>query len=85
MQHNKFDNIFGIGDVISAPNAKTAAAVRTQAPILANNLIAAMQKIEKSVITTDMGVALTVEHGKIVLAEFGYGGKNNTHISNMAN
>ena len=76
LQHNKFDNIFGIGDVISAPNAKTAAAVRTQAPILANNLITSMQKSgEKRYYHGYGSCPLTVEHGKIVLAEFGYGGK----------
>lgn len=27
LQHNKYRNIFGIGDCISCPNAKTAASV----------------------------------------------------------
>ena len=40
LQHTKFSNIFGIGDVTSTPNAKTAAAVRKQAPIVASNIVA---------------------------------------------
>jgi sulfide:quinone oxidoreductase len=76
LRHKRFNNIWGLGDAMNAPNAKTAAAARVQAPIVANNVL------------EDMGLAtgvahyngygscpLTVERGKIVLAEFGYGGK----------
>ena len=34
LQHNKYLNIFGLGDATSTANAKTAAAVRKQVPIL---------------------------------------------------
>ena len=40
LQHPRFPNIFSLGDVCSAPNAKTAAAVRKQAPIVAENALA---------------------------------------------
>ena len=30
LQHKKYPNIFGLGDVINSPNAKTAAAARKQ-------------------------------------------------------
>ena len=76
LRHKAYDNIWSLGDVMSAPNAKTAAAARMQAPIVANNVL------------EDMGISggiahyngygscpLTVERGKILLAEFGYGGK----------
>ena len=39
LQHVRFANVFGCGDIISAPNAKTAAAVRKQAPVVARNLV----------------------------------------------
>ncbi|MFU8817828.1 MAG: TIGR01244 family sulfur transferase, partial [Pseudomonadales bacterium] len=39
LRHNRYGNIFSLGDACSAPNAKTAAAVRKQAPIVAENLL----------------------------------------------
>ncbi len=39
LQHNKFSNIFGLGDVTSTPNAKTAAAVRKQVPVVVDNIL----------------------------------------------
>jgi len=38
LQHNKYENVFGLGDCTSTPNAKTAAAVAAQSNILYNNL-----------------------------------------------
>lgn len=76
LRHTKFDNVFGLGDCTNTPNAKTAAAARKQAPIVAENLIAAI--LDKPLPAAYDGYGscpLTVEHGKIVLAEFGYGGK----------
>lgn len=40
LKHTKYDNIYSLGDVMSAPNAKTAAAARKQAPVVAENLLA---------------------------------------------
>lgn len=76
LQHVRFANVFGCGDIISAPNAKTAAAVRKQAPVVARNLVNFLKS--KSVQYSYDGYGscpLTVERGKVVLAEFGYGGK----------
>ena len=76
LQHTKFDNVFGLGDVTSTPNAKTAAAARKQAPIVAENLIARMKGAAMAPKYDGYGSCpLTVENGKIILAEFGYGGK----------
>lgn len=61
---------------MNAPNAKTAAAARAQAPVVAENLLA--HRAGKAVRLGYNGYGscpLTVERGKIVLAEFGYGGK----------
>lgn len=75
--HKRFGNIFAVGDVHSAPNAKTAAAVRKQAPIVAENVIATLNGKESRHHYDGYGSCpLTVERGKIVLAEFGYGGKH---------
>ena len=61
---------------MNAPNAKTAAAVRKQAPIVAENIVADL-KSQSHIFHYDGygSCPLTVERGKIVLAEFGYGGK----------
>jgi sulfide:quinone oxidoreductase len=42
LRHKSFDNIWSLGDVMNAPNAKTAAAARKQAPVVANNVLADM-------------------------------------------
>ena len=76
LQHTKFPNIFGIGDVTSTPNAKTAAAVRKQAPIVASNILSVLKGSNPTPKYDGYGSCpLTVEKGKIILAEFGYGGK----------
>jgi sulfide:quinone oxidoreductase len=78
LRHVRYADIYSLGDVISAPNAKTAAAARKQAPIVAENLLADLGRIKQSSPAIYSGYGScpqTVEHGKIVLAEFGYGGK----------
>ncbi len=40
LQHNRYPNVFGIGDASSLPTSKTAAAIRKQAPVLAENVLA---------------------------------------------
>ncbi|MFW1677291.1 TIGR01244 family sulfur transferase [Pontibacter sp. JAM-7] len=76
LQHKQFGDIFGLGDAGNSPNAKTAAAVRKQAPTVAENVLLALQGESPRAIYDGYGSCpLTVERGKIVLAEFGYGGK----------
>ena len=76
LRHTKYPNVFGIGDVMNTPNAKTAAAVRKQAPIVAINLLASIENKAMTASYDGYGACpLTVEQGKVVLAEFGYGGK----------
>ncbi|WP_342462644.1 NAD(P)/FAD-dependent oxidoreductase [Methylobacterium sp. 092160098-2] len=76
LRHRRFGNIFGLGDACSAPNAKTAAAVRKQAPVVAENLLATLDGRAPAAIYDGYGSCpLTVERGRVVLAEFGYGGK----------
>ena len=76
LRHKSFDNIWSLGDVMNAPNAKTAAAARKQAPTVAENVIADIRQTQPTAHYDGYGSCpLTVERGKIVLAEFGYGGK----------
>jgi sulfide:quinone oxidoreductase len=76
LRHVRYPNVFGLGDAGSSPNAKTAAAVRKQAPIVAVNALAVLDGKQPAADYDGYGSCpLTVERGKIVLAEFGYGGK----------
>lgn len=75
LRHKIYENIWALGDVMNAPNAKTAAAARKQAPTVAENIVADIAG--RSAVAQYDGYGscpLTVERGKIVLAEFGYGG-----------
>ena len=75
LRHKSHDNIWSLGDVMNAPNAKTAAAARMQAPIVAENVVADIRGGSPKAMYNGYGSCpLTVEKGKIVLAEFGYGG-----------
>ena len=76
LQHSKFSNVFALGDVTSTSNAKTVAAARKQAPIVAQNVISCIENKDVKPLYDGYGSCpLTVEKGKIILAEFGYGGK----------
>lgn len=76
MQHVRYPNVFGLGDGSTTPNAKTMAAARKQAPIVAVNGLAVLDGKQPVADYDGYGSCpLTVERGKIVLAEFGYGGK----------
>ncbi len=75
LRHKIFDNVWSLGDVMNAPNAKTAAAARKQAPVAADNIVADISGRSPVAAYDGYGSCpLTVERGKIVLAEFGYGG-----------
>lgn len=76
MQHIKYSNIFGLGDAGSTPNSKTAAAIRKQAPIVVKNLLVLING--GSLDEGYDGYAscpLTTAYGKVMMAEFIYGGK----------
>lgn len=76
LRHKAWANIHALGDATNTGNAKTAAAARKQAPVVAHNVLAAMGKTKGSAHYDGYGSCpLTVERGKIVLAEFTYGGK----------
>ncbi len=73
LRHQKYANVFALGDCSNLPTSKTGAAIRKQAPVVVRNLIAASQ-----------GQPLTARYngytscplvtgiGKLVLAEFDY-------------
>ncbi|WP_379921912.1 FAD/NAD(P)-binding oxidoreductase [Erythrobacter sp. R86502] len=76
LQHVRYPNVFALGDGGSTPNAKTAAAARKQAPVVAVNVLRQLDSKGPAAGYDGYGSCpLTVERGKIVLAEFAYGGK----------
>lgn len=76
LQHTRYKNIFGIGDAMSAPNSKTGAAVRKQAPVVVKNLLALIDGQQMPAAYSGYGSCpLVVGYGKLILAEFGYDNK----------
>lgn len=76
LRSKRYPNVYALGDVANTPNAKTAAAARKQAPVVAHNLLHAIGKTASEARYDGYGSCpLTVERGKVVLAEFTYGGK----------
>jgi len=76
LQHNKYPNIFGLGDATSTPNAKTAAAVRKQVPILVDNILHLINgKAVEEKYDGYGSCPLTTSLSTVMLAEFAYGGK----------
>lgn len=76
LRHVRYPNVLALGDAASTSNAKTAAAVRLQAPVVVANLTAVMAGRQPTAAYDGYGSCpLTVSLGKIVLAEFTSGGK----------
>lgn len=73
MQHTRFANVFALGDAGSTSNSKTGAAIRKQAPVVVENLLAV--RADKQPEAQYSGYAscpLTTARNKMLLAEFDY-------------
>lgn len=76
LQHPRYPEVFGLGDATCTPNSKTAAAVRSQIPVVRDNLLARMREGTSSAQYDGYGACpLTTARGRVILAEFCYGGK----------
>jgi sulfide:quinone oxidoreductase len=76
LQHPRYPDVFALGDICGTSNAKTAAAVRKQIVVVAQNLLAQRKQQPLPLKYDGYGSCpLTVEKGKVILAEFGYAGK----------
>lgn len=76
LQHVRYANIFSLGDAAGLPTSKTGAAIRKQAPVLVENLLAVMN--EQPATAQYNGYTscpLLTGYGKLVLAEFDYENK----------
>jgi sulfide:quinone oxidoreductase len=75
-RHKKFANVWSAGDASSLPTSKTAAAVTSQSPVVVRNLLQAMEGKEPDAIYDGYtSCPLLTEYGKVLLAEFKYGGE----------
>ncbi len=75
LQHRRYSNVFGIGDICGIPMGKTGGSARHHAPIVTNNLISAMEGKElKEKFDGYTVCPLKTQYGKIIMAEFGYDG-----------
>ena len=73
LRHQKFANVFGIGDCSNLPTSKTGAAIRKQAPALVRNLRSLIQgQPPTAKYDGYTSCPLITGIGKLVLAEFDY-------------
>jgi sulfide:quinone oxidoreductase len=73
MQHTRFINVFALGDCTNAPCSKTGAAIRKQAPVVVDNVLAVLAKqVPKSEYMGYSACPIPTQYGKLMLAEFDY-------------
>ena len=77
LRHKIYPNVWSLGDASSLPTSKTAAAITSQAPILVSNILRTIRAGDNALTTYDgyTSCPITTSYGKVLLAEFGYGGK----------
>jgi sulfide:quinone oxidoreductase len=80
LQSPVYKNVFGIGDAVALPTAKTGAAIRKQAPVVVDNIIHLMKQLpfgEKQY-EGYSSCPIVTDYGKMLLAEFKYGNVRDT-------
>lgn len=76
LQHARFPNVFSLGDCSSLPTSRTGAAIRKQAPVLVDNLMAFREGDELAARYDGYtSCPLITGYGKLVFAEFDYDGR----------
>ncbi|KAI2475162.1 Sulfide quinone reductase [Pyrenophora tritici-repentis] len=75
LRHNRFHNIWSLGDAASLPTSKTMAAITSQAPTLTHNILCSLQG-ENLTSQYDgyTSCPLLTGEKQVLLAEFKYGG-----------
>jgi len=76
LQHRRYANVFGIGDVNGTPRGKTAATVKKSAPIVAHNLVEQIAGRKPDVAFDGYtSCPLITREGSAMLIEFDYEGR----------
>jgi sulfide:quinone oxidoreductase len=75
LQHRRYENVFGIGDVCGIPICRTGGSARHQGPIVVGNLVSALEgKPLKGKFDGYTVCPIKTGYGKIIMAEFNYEG-----------
>jgi sulfide:quinone oxidoreductase len=73
LRHVRYPDVFSLGDASSLPTSKTGAAIRKQAPVLVQNLLAARESLATTARYDGYtSCPLVTGYGKLILAEFDY-------------
>jgi len=73
MQSPDYPNVFGLGDAMGIPAAKTGAAIRKQTPVLVDRLMAEMKHGESTASYDGYSSCpIITGYGKMLLCEFNY-------------
>jgi sulfide:quinone oxidoreductase len=76
LQHRRYPNVFGIGDINGTPRGKTAATVKKSAPIVAHNLVQAIAgRPADEAFDGYTSCPLITREGAAMLIEFDYEGR----------
>ena len=75
LQHRRYPNVFGMGDVCGIPLGKTGGSARHHGPVVQENLLAVMQGKKPTAKFDGYTVCpLKTQYGEIIMAEFNYDG-----------
>jgi len=73
LQHKRYKNVFGVGDINGTPKGKTAATVKKSVPLVVENLISVITGKEPTQIFDGYtSCPLLVREGSALLVEFDY-------------
>lgn len=76
LQHRRFPNVFGIGDINGTPRGKTAATVKKSAPLVAHNLVEVIAgRQAREAFDGYTSCPLITREGSAMLIEFDYDGR----------
>ncbi len=79
LQHRRYKNVFGIGDVCGIPICRTGGSARHQGPIVVGNLVAELEgKPLKEKFDGYTVCPIKTGYGEIMMAEFNYEGVSPT-------
>ncbi len=76
LQHQKYKNVFGLGDAAAVPLGKTGGTVRKQAPVVTANIVSFLEQKELKAQFDGYTVCpLITGYGTVMMAEFKYENK----------
>ena len=76
LQHKRFPNVFGVGDINGTPRGKTAATIKKSAPIVAHNLVEVIAGRQADELFDGYtSCPLLIREGSALLVEFDYEGR----------